>query len=197
MGGLVENHPQLRLSDLRSAAGHPLSNFNGVAAGALSGGRGQHMSWLLSQREIRLYDQRHRNIGSAHLVFEANGGFGGMRPWLCCPECSARRGVLFVVDEGVGCRRCFGLTYRSTRVTAYLRRVQSRRKKIAALEARLGPDQSRPKGMHQRTYESLLRSLSDEETALVADLWLFIGTSPVMRSVAPDTWELARRHSCL
>jgi hypothetical protein len=44
-------------------------------------------------------------------------GFGGIRHWLVCPQCTQRKGVLFMhpINQEIGCRVCLGLEYRAQR----------------------------------------------------------------------------------
>ena len=80
------------------------------------------------------------------------------RRWFSCPGCGARVGKLYV-DRVVACRTCLGLAYRSQRETG---RVRARRE-LERLRARLGwrplpatALESRPRGMHRRTFERLV-----------------------------------------
>ena len=102
------------------------------------------------------------------------------RRWFSCPRCGARVGKLYV-DRVVACRTCLGLAYRSQRETG---RVRARRE-LEGLRARLGwrplpatALESRPRGMHRRTFERLVerhgRLVTDAEPATPATV---IGTS--------------------
>jgi len=52
--------------------------------------------------------------------------YGGVRPWFLCPSCGKQRLVL-VLREGVAkCRRCHGMTYRSTRLRTWERHAEER-----------------------------------------------------------------------
>jgi hypothetical protein len=98
--------------------------------------------------------------------------FGGMRPWLLCPECGRRCAKLYRPwgRSGLGCRRCLGLTYQTQQVHRFdrLRIAQER------LRRRLGgtgeprehfPD--KPPRMHWRTY---LRA-QERYAELEAGIW--------------------------
>jgi hypothetical protein len=63
--------------------------------------------------------------------------FGGLRPWLVCSICLARRRSLYIKDGCVGCRQCFGLCYRS-RCEFWLSSPALRR--AVKLRRRLGAD---------------------------------------------------------
>jgi hypothetical protein len=84
--------------------------------------------------------------------------YGGQRAWFKCPRCWRRVAVLYFIGRSFICRHCAGLTYRSQNENQFLR-ASRRADKIME---RLGdePDNStipsRPKGMHQKTYERLI-----------------------------------------
>ncbi len=46
---------------------------------------------------------------------ESRTGHGGIRLWFKCPLCMRRVGILYQGSDGVGCRLCFKLDYRSHR----------------------------------------------------------------------------------
>jgi hypothetical protein len=81
-------------------------------------------------------------------------GFGGHRAWFVCPACDARAATLFVAGHHLACRSCHGLAYRSQSLgvmgAAFARMFHHMLK--------LGPDFTKPKGMHGRTYLRLLAS---------------------------------------
>lgn len=89
--------------------------------------------------------------------------YGGERVWCRCPGCGSRRAVLYCLDGRFRCVPCNRLAYSVTREEP-LYRFGRRREKI--LE-RLGAEAEwvldwyvapiKPKGMHWRTYERLLR----------------------------------------
>ena len=83
--------------------------------------------------------------------------FGGSRPWFLCPYCSVRVGKLYIGAHGLACRRCYRLTYLSTREDAGGRYWLRREK----LEAKLDEDGYKPKGMHWRTYAAIHGQLAD------------------------------------
>jgi hypothetical protein len=78
--------------------------------------------------------------------------YGGTRSWFHCPRCTQRVAVLFLRANGFACRRCQGIAYssQSEDMTGRAWRRQ------AKLEARLGPNWQRPKGMHRSTRDNLL-----------------------------------------
>jgi hypothetical protein len=81
--------------------------------------------------------------------------FGSTRPWFRCPYCSRSVGKLYVARDGFACRKCYRLTYTSTRMDAIDRSWRSIRK----LEAKLDENRSKPSGMHWWTYEQIKSQL--------------------------------------
>lgn len=43
--------------------------------------------------------------------------FGGARSWFLCPGCNSRMAILYLSSDALECRRCQGLTYRSSQTT--------------------------------------------------------------------------------
>lgn len=100
------------------------------------------------------------------LMFSANGtyaghtveldrtpcNFGGFRPWFRCPHCARRAGVLFLRGKTFMCRRCGGVKYSSQSDD----RIGRTWRRQYRLEARLGENWARPKGMHHKTRTRLL-----------------------------------------
>ena len=82
-------------------------------------------------------------------------GFGGSRPWLHCPRCSRRVGVLYMRGGRFVCRHCGHVAYTSQSEDALGRawRLQSK------LESRLGDNWARPKGMHHSTREKIVERI--------------------------------------
>ena len=83
--------------------------------------------------------------------------YGGVRQWFVCPVRGERVAVLFLRAGRFACRRCQRIAYASQSDDA-LGRTWRRQ---AKLEAQLGPDWSRPKGMHDATRERLLSEIWD------------------------------------
>jgi len=85
--------------------------------------------------------------------------YGGTRPWFKCPTCWRRVAVLYVRASGFACRNCHRIVYASQSEDLCGRTWRRQ----AKLEARLGAHWGRPKGMHARTRERLLRGIFDSE----------------------------------
>jgi len=104
--------------------------------------------------------------------------FGGSRPWLVCPDCGRRCGVLFMEPTaGFACVECSNLNYPSTREEPLERRFH----KAHALRARLGwppgldmGQGTRPRYMHKTTFDRLVtayeRSMGQALSSLKAKL---------------------------
>jgi len=100
--------------------------------------------------------------------------YGNTRPWFVCPLCHGRAGLLFMRWGRFACRTCQKVAYSSQSEDA-LDRTWRRQHRI---EARLGKNWRRPKGMRQRTYDRLFARLIDceerrEETIAVMAFRMF------------------------
>lgn len=90
--------------------------------------------------------------------------FGGSRPWFRCPFCMHRVGRLYVANDGFACRKCYNLTYSSTRMDA----VDRTWRKIRKLEGLIIDGDvvdgdgayHKPKGMHLRTFYRICDELN-------------------------------------
>ena len=91
---------------------------------------------------------------------------GGKRPWFLCPGCGRRVAILYV-DSLFQCRQCLQLAYQSQReghLDRLLRRRDKIRKKLGWKEE---VEYRKPKGMHRKTYQRLVREYEDTDAALV------------------------------
>jgi hypothetical protein len=100
-----------------------------------------------------------RDVSERVAIEQVPCNFGGTRPWFCCTRCARQVAVLYLRGGRFACRHCQRLTY-SSQSEDLLDRTWSKQRKI---EARLGENWQRPKGMRQRTYERLWESLMDCE----------------------------------
>lgn len=109
-----------------------------------------------------------RPISERIMVRRTPCHYGGSRPWFHCPRCDARVAKLYLRGGRFKCRQCHGLRYTSQSEDELDRcwRKQSK------LEAKLGPNWSRPKGMHHATRDKLLEGIwaceAQRDDALVA-----------------------------
>lgn len=80
---------------------------------------------------------------------------GGERAWFGCPVCHRRCAVLFMRAKRFACLKCQRLAYSSQSEDACGRSWRAQQK----CERKLGPNWSKPKGMHQTTRDRLLDRL--------------------------------------
>ena len=95
--------------------------------------------------------------------------YGGYRYWFNCPSCSKRTSVLYCAGTYV-CRHCIGANY-SSQLQTKTDRIYS---KLNAIRIRLGWQVGiihgigeRPKGMHQSTFNKLLKEYQQLEQKLI------------------------------
>lgn len=106
---------------------------------------------------------RYSTDGKSHSetigVTESACNYGGARRWFVCPIGGERVAVLFLRAGRFACRHCQRIAYssQSDDVCGRTWRKQSK------AEARLGPNWSRPKGMHASTCDRLLSVIWDCE----------------------------------
>lgn len=81
--------------------------------------------------------------------------YGGSRPWFNCPKCRGRVAVLYLRQQRFACRKCQRLVYASQSEDQLGRTWRKQQK----LEARLGENWRRPKGMHRKTRERILDAI--------------------------------------
>jgi hypothetical protein len=85
--------------------------------------------------------------------------YGGSRYWFGCPICAKRVGVLYLRFKRFACRHCQQVAHSSQSEDAHGRTWRE----TWRLEARLGPNGKRPKGMRHATYYRLRERLIDCE----------------------------------
>ena len=94
--------------------------------------------------------------------------FGGSRPWFACPRCERRVAVLCLSD-GFNCRACSRVAYPSQSEDA----VDRSWRRQQTIEAKLGDNWRRPKGMHFVTYDRLMSVIWRCEEEREADLYAY------------------------
>jgi hypothetical protein len=85
--------------------------------------------------------------------------FGGRRPWFSCPRCHAGAALIYTTGSRFLCRRCCRLNYASQQEDAQGRQariISNVRRQLGGTENLLDPYPAKPRGMHRRTYESLV-----------------------------------------
>jgi hypothetical protein len=87
--------------------------------------------------------------------------FGGSRPWFKCPHCWGRVAILYLRQSRFACRKCQRLAYSSQSEDEVARMWRKQSK----LEALLGPNWRRPKGMHRKTREAIMAKVWECEGA--------------------------------
>lgn len=100
------------------------------------------------------------SIDSTAKVSRTKTAFDGRRPWFQCPLCHRRCAKLYLAGRGPQCRKCAGLTYRSSQNNP----MERARAKLYAVQRKLKADDwdsmlhyppPKPTGMHWKTYERL------------------------------------------
>jgi hypothetical protein len=95
--------------------------------------------------------------------------YGGKRPWFICPgkSCGRRVAKLYLAGRYFLCRHCHDLVYSSQRQAKEFRLMDKAQK----IYRRLGVDshndlflESKPKGMHQTTYNDLIEKAQGLES---------------------------------
>src|SRR5277367_2262353 len=84
--------------------------------------------------------------------------FGGRRPWFECPYCRRRSAVIYMAEEHMACRRCFGMAYASQQEPVRQRglmKAQKIRMGLGGSPSMMDTFPDRPKGMHWRTYHRI------------------------------------------
>ena len=109
---------------------------------------------------------------SQRIALDTTGcNYGGTRPWFVCPVRGERVAVLFLRAGRFACRHCQRIAYASQSDDAMGRAWR----KEATIEAKLGPNWTRPKGMHRATRERLLAVIWDCEERRDVALAQFLG----------------------
>ena len=107
--------------------------------------------------------------------------FGGTRQWFICPIRGERVAVLYLRAGRFACRHCQRIAYVSQSGDVLDRTWR----KQAKVEAKLGPDWARLKGMHGATHERLLSIIWDceerREAALSGYLDAILRRNPSLR----------------
>jgi hypothetical protein len=132
-------------------------SLGGESAGSI--GIAVHSPNALSlQYTVTTHGEQHNINDKVHLK-HAPCNLGGTRPWFSCPRCARPVAVLYMRAGRFACRHCQRVAY-SSQSEGVLQRTWLKQRK---LEARLGDDWRRPKGMRYATYERLIDRLHDCE----------------------------------
>ena len=98
---------------------------------------------------------------------------GGVRRWLVCPACDARRQSLYIAEARLLCRVCAGLRYPTQTMNRRYRaiaRADRIRRRLGWEVGALRPWGVRPGRMRWKTFERLTEALRDVEAYLLPDL---------------------------
>ena len=112
-----------------------------------------------------------RHISQCILIERTPCNFGGTRPWFICSICSCRAAKIYMRSAHFACRSCHQLVYVSQSLDGIGRGWRRQQK----LEARLGRDRDRPKGMHRRTMTKIMKKLEACEagrTSIFDERWV-------------------------
>lgn len=165
--------------------------------GILQAGRAGTWQWSDPDTGERRAAIGHRaNAGSVTLEYSIDGdprtqlirltetqcNYGGTRQWFTCPVRGERVAVLFLRAGCFACRHCQRIAYASQCGDLCDRTWR----KQAKAEAKLGPNWTRPKGMHATTRERLMSIIwACEETrdrALAGFLSALMQRHPSLRA---------------
>jgi hypothetical protein len=96
--------------------------------------------------------------------------YGGTRTWFSCPNCNARKAILYCAAKRFLCRQCYGLNYSCQNEVYTDRMIRKARKLRAKLGAPMNlqrPISGRPHGMYRATFERLIRQDQDNVRRVV------------------------------
>lgn len=103
--------------------------------------------------------------------------YGKSRPWLICPQCNRRLAKLYLRHARFACRHCQKVAYTSQSEDVVARSWRVQRK----IEARIGQNLQRPKGMRLATFQRLqLKLYASMESRYAA---LDVSTARLMGSL--------------
>jgi hypothetical protein len=98
--------------------------------------------------------------------------YGGSRPWFQCPRCERRSARLYFSAHHWICRICTGCRYRTqseSRLTRSIRKARKIRSRLGASPNLTEKIETRPKGMHTRTFERLNQAAISAELTVVRE----------------------------
>jgi hypothetical protein len=89
--------------------------------------------------------------------------YGGRRVWFSCPFCHRRIAVIYGAGKYFACRKCYNLAYLSCNEPDYQRmidRANNLKEKLGGEGGLYSPIPSRPKGMHDKTYQKMVEEIA-------------------------------------
>jgi hypothetical protein len=103
--------------------------------------------------------------------------YGGSRTWFQCPNCGKRSGVLYLAGKYFVCRKCGGIHYASQSESETDRAIRKARKYRKQLQADAdidAPIMRKPKGMHWKTFERLVKQSQKAADRANDGLWQYM-----------------------
>jgi hypothetical protein len=113
-------------------------------------------------------DSQHEDVAYTVPLSWTSCNYGGKRPWFICPGkgCNKRVAKLHLMGKYFLCRHCHDLVYSSQRDAKEFRQLHKAQKIYRRLGVKNHNDlflASKPKGMHQKTYDQLCAKATDLE----------------------------------
>ena len=119
---------------------------------------------------LRVYGRRPRELEDLGIAIAwTNCHLGGGRPWMICPECGRRVGVLYHLFGPYACRRCLKLAYPSNRERPFqrtIRRARKMRLRLGGSANLLDPRPKKPSRMRWAVFLRMRRDLDAAEQQL-------------------------------
>lgn len=123
---------------------------------------------LVLMYRYRLHGEDWRAV-EEHVWFDRTPcNYGGERLWFLCPHCGKRVAVLYGAGARFLCRHCCTLPYGSqneTYMDRMMRKARKVRSRLGASESLMEPIWEKPRGMHWRTFERLVRAEEEANQA--------------------------------
>ncbi len=111
------------------------------------------------------------NVVSEHIFIDrAACNYGGTRTWFLCPNCNARKAILYCASKRFLCRQCYGLNYTCQNEVypdRMIRKARKLRSKLGAPMDLSQPISERPHGMYRTTFERLIKQDQDNIKSVV------------------------------
>jgi len=116
---------------------------------------------LVLMYRYRSYGEEWKEIEEPVWFERTPCNYGGERLWFHCPHCGRRVAVLYGAGVRFLCRHCYDLSYGSqneTYMDRMMRKAWKIRQRLGSSEDLMEPIwEKKPKGMHWKTFERLLR----------------------------------------
>ena len=116
---------------------------------------------LVLMYRYRLHGEDWRDVEEQVWFDRTPCNYGGERLWFLCPHCGKRVEVLYGAGARFLCRHCYTLPYGSqneTYMDRMMRKARKIRTRLGASESLMEPIREKPRGMHWKTFERLVRA---------------------------------------